>query len=196
MAASIVLAVVVGFGLLAWEWRHPDAFHDADGSISMSVHSWPVGKVIFVGVTYGDESAGEVTLVRAKPDVTVNSAEANIEYYVCTPRQPGNGNIGSNGSRSHPASMRDSRTGRWSDRFPPSRRRSSPDGSHPNHSWCRPGFEFDSHLPVGVEERKSAGGRRCPNPRGPRTVVAIGASEPREPQRTHLPRMVNSTVPR
>lgn len=97
MAAAIVLAVVVGFGLLAWEWRHPDAFHDADGSISMSVHSWPVGKVIFVGVTYGDESAGEVTLVRAKPDVTVNSAEANIEYYVCTPRQPGNGNIGSAG---------------------------------------------------------------------------------------------------
>lgn len=92
LAATLALGLVVALGVLAWEWRHPHAFRDAEGGISQSTNSWPVGKAIYVGVTYGQES-GWITIHDAEPVVERNSARAEIEYFVCTPERIGGGVI-------------------------------------------------------------------------------------------------------
>lgn len=97
VGAALALAILAGLAALAWEWRHPDVFREADGSIGMNAESWPVGKAIYVGVTFGDESSDPISLESVEPAVERNSAQAEIGYYVCTAKQPGGGNIGSAG---------------------------------------------------------------------------------------------------
>lgn len=94
LAATLALGGVVALGVLAWEWRHPHAFRDAEGGIGQSANSWPVGKAIYVGVTYGQES-GWITLQDAEPVIERNSARAEIEHFVCIPERIGVGSIGS-----------------------------------------------------------------------------------------------------
>jgi hypothetical protein len=107
LAAAGAAALVVALAALSWTWRHPHAFDDADGSIGQTARSWPVGKSIYVGVTYGDHD-GTITLEDAEPVVERNSARAEIDHFVCIPVHPGGGSIGSvdkAGAREHCATL-------------------------------------------------------------------------------------------
>jgi hypothetical protein len=94
LAAATTLTLVIALSVLAWVWRHPHAFADADGSIGQVARAWPVGKSIYVGVTYGDPK-DTITLEDAEPVVERNSARAEIKHFICIPVRPGGGSIGS-----------------------------------------------------------------------------------------------------
>ena len=101
----MTVTLVIALSVLAWVWRHPHAFDDADGSISQNARSWPVGTSIYVGVTYGDHQ-GTITLEDAEPVVERNSARAEIDHFVCIPARPGGiGSVDEAGAEEHCATL-------------------------------------------------------------------------------------------
>ena len=88
-------ALVAGLSYFAW-WRiHPEAFQPYGGGYTYSSDAWPVGRPLFVGMTYPTRQAsGSVTVDDVEAHVVSNTAEAEFEYLVCEVNDDADGALG------------------------------------------------------------------------------------------------------
>ncbi|MDP3967067.1 MAG: hypothetical protein Q8Q02_02205 [Nocardioides sp.] len=84
LAWLLGLALVAGLALLGWTWRHPTAFPEAGGWGSTHDRARP-GVPLYVGMTYPEDDAhGSMTVEKVRANVVSDSADATIDFYVCT----------------------------------------------------------------------------------------------------------------
>lgn len=78
------LLLAAGLGGGAWWATHPDVFTD-DGGFSMTTVQEEVGRSYYAGLFGGvhDDDRRELELRSATPVVTKNTADAEVELYLC-----------------------------------------------------------------------------------------------------------------
>jgi hypothetical protein len=84
-------ALLAGLALLFDAWRHPSAFREYGGSMTMK--SWPVGTTGYVTITEPGEARGDVKVHGVALHDLSDSTGAHFADFICTLR-PGPGLVG------------------------------------------------------------------------------------------------------
>jgi hypothetical protein len=80
----LVIAAVSGLVALGLHLRQPTAFNEA-GGWATGVENRDLNDPLYVGMSYAqDEAEGIITIRSARANVVQDSADADIEFYVCS----------------------------------------------------------------------------------------------------------------
>ncbi|MEN8704592.1 MAG: hypothetical protein ABF306_00510 [Nocardioides marinisabuli] len=102
---AVGLALALGAGGAAWWVTHPDVFGDA-GGYSLSTAREEVGTSYYAGLVSPplDAERRELELRSATPVVAKNTADADLEVYLCEV-DPGQGAVGVGSQRTAPTDV-------------------------------------------------------------------------------------------
>lgn len=93
--AAGVLALVGGVAAAGWTWRHPHAFDETGGG-TVGMVDVPVGQAAYFGMTFDEPDASGTVAIDSAAAHIDGSAEASVDYLVCTADPAGEpGMIGS-----------------------------------------------------------------------------------------------------
>lgn len=84
IAVGLAAALVSAGLAVAWHWRtHPDVFPDYGNGMGATLNEQT--RSMYFAVTYPDPRVGQrITIESASPRIVENTAEATVDFYVCT----------------------------------------------------------------------------------------------------------------
>jgi len=82
---------------LGWTWRHPTAFSEPGGFGHAADH-YAVGEAFYADlITAPWGASGEVHIDSVEPHVVTNTADAEVDFYVCRLADAADGRLGNGG---------------------------------------------------------------------------------------------------
>ncbi|MDO7869552.1 hypothetical protein [Nocardioides jiangxiensis] len=94
---AIVLVLIAIATAVGWTWRHPKTFDDYPMGLQQDMRLGKVGEPFYFSLTQGWDDRPTVTLHDARPEITVNTAAAEVRVVACRIKTTSNSLIGSAG---------------------------------------------------------------------------------------------------